>query len=134
MAIMLPPLLISATTVELWIIYLLSVPSLVVRKSARRLVKHKPKLETLREVVDEAVEAVVDVKAEQVMEILMGNVPLGMIISQRVPTLELQILKVPGKCIVLNAVGGMKHTLLSIMMSSSGLQLRSRCHHTILIG
>jgi hypothetical protein len=29
------------------------------RKSARRLAKHKPKLETLREVVDEAVEAMV---------------------------------------------------------------------------
>jgi hypothetical protein len=134
MVIMLPPLLISATTVELWIIYLLSVPSLVMRKNARRLAKHEPKLETLREVVDEAVEAVVVVEVEQVVEILMGNVLLEMIIPQRAPTLELQILKVLGKCIVLNAVGGMKHTLPSIMMSSSGLRLRSRCHHTILFG
>jgi hypothetical protein len=63
------------------------------RKSARRLAKHKPKLETLREVVDEAVEAVVVVEVEQVVEILMGmgNVHLGMIIPQRAPTLESQI-------------------------------------------
>jgi hypothetical protein len=88
MAIMLSPLLISATTVELWIIYLLSVPSLVMRKSAKRLAKHKPKLETLREVVNKAVEAVVVVEVEQVVENLMGNVFLGMIIPQRAPTLE----------------------------------------------
>jgi hypothetical protein len=75
MAIMLLPLLISVATVELWIIYLLSVLSLVMRKSARRLVKHEPKLETLREVVDKAVEAVVVVGVEQ-------------IIPQRAPTLE----------------------------------------------
>ncbi len=87
--IMLPPLLISGTTVELWIIYLLSVPSLVMRKSARRLAKHKPKLETLREVMDKAMEAVVIVEVEQVVEIQMGNVILGMIIPQRAPTLEL---------------------------------------------
>jgi hypothetical protein len=49
-------------------------------KSARRLVKHEPKLETLREVVDKAVEAVVVVEVEQVVEILMGNVLLEMII------------------------------------------------------
>ena len=84
--------------------------------------------------MDKAVKAVVVMEAEQVAEILMGNVLLGMIIPQRVPTQESQILKVPGKCIVLNAVGGMKHTLPSIMMSSSGLQLCSRCHHTILSG
>jgi hypothetical protein len=134
MAIMLLPLIISATTVELWIIYLLSVPSLVMRENARRLAKHEPKLETLREVLDKAVEAVVVMEAEQVVEILMGNVLLGMIIPRRAQTLESQILKVLGKCIVLNAVGGMKHTLPSIIMSSSGLWLRSRCHHTILIG
>ena len=93
-----------------------------------------PKLEKLREVMGKAVEAVVVVKVEQVVEILMGNVFLGMIIPQRAPTLELRILKVHRKCIVLNAGGGMKHTVPSIMMSSSGLRLRSRCHHTILIG
>jgi hypothetical protein len=88
MAIMLSPLSISATTVELWIIYLLSVPSLVMRKSARRLAKRKPKLETLREIMDEAVEAVVVVEVEHVVEILMGNMLLGMIIPRRAPTLE----------------------------------------------
>jgi hypothetical protein len=80
MAFMLPPLSISATTVELWIIYLLSVPSLMMRKSARRLAKYEPKLETLREVVDKAVEAVVVVEVEQVVEILMGKLLLQMII------------------------------------------------------
>jgi hypothetical protein len=97
MAIMLPPLLTSATTVELRIIYLLSVSSLVMRKSAKRLAKHEPKLETLREVMDEAVEAVLVVEVEQVVEILIENVLLGMIIPQSAPTLELRILKVLGK-------------------------------------
>jgi hypothetical protein len=87
-------------------------------ESARRLAKHEPKPETLREIMDKAVEAVVVVKVEQVVEILMGSMLLGMIIPRRTPTLELRILKVLGKCTVLNAVGGMKHTLPSIMMSS----------------
>ena len=100
-------------------------------KSARRLAKHEPRLKKLREVVDEAV---VDVEVEQVVEIVMGNVLLGMLIPQRAPTLESQTLMVLGKCIVPNAVGGMKHTLPSIMKSSNDLQLRSRCHHTILSG
>ena len=84
--------------------------------------------------MDKAVDALVVVEMEQVVEILMGNMLLEMIIPRRAPTQESQILKVLGKCIVLNAVGGMKHTLPSIVMSSSGLQLRSRCHHTILFG
>ena len=131
MAIMLLPPLPSATIVDLWIIKLPSVLSLAMKKSARRLAKHKPRLKKLREVVDEAV---VDVEVEQVMEILMGNMLLGVIIPRRVPTLESQTLMVLGKCIVPNAVGGMKHTLPSIMKSSNDLQLRSRCHHTILSG
>jgi hypothetical protein len=101
------------------------------KKSARRLAKHKPKLKKLRQVVDEAM---VDVEVEQVLEILMGNVLLGVIIPQRAPTLESQMLTVLGKCIVPNGVVGMKHTLPCIMKSSKGLQLRSRCHHTILSG
>jgi hypothetical protein len=35
------------------------------KKSARRLVKHEPKLKKLREVVDGAMEAVVDVEVER---------------------------------------------------------------------
>ena len=58
------------------------------KKSARRLVKHESKLKKLREVVDGAVEAVVDVEVEQFVEILMGNVLLGVIIPQRASTLE----------------------------------------------
>ncbi len=52
----------------------------MMRKSARRLAKYEPKLETLREVVDKAVEAVVVVEVEQVVEILMGKLLLQMII------------------------------------------------------
>jgi uncharacterized membrane protein len=96
-------------------------------KSARRLAKLEPRLKALREVVDKAV---VDVEVEQVVEILMGNVLLG-VIPRRAPTPESRTLMVLGKCIVPNAVGGMKHTLPSITKSSNDLQLRSRCHHTI---
>jgi hypothetical protein len=46
------------------------------------------------EVVDEAV---VDVEVEQVVEILMGNVLLGVIIPRRAPTLESRMLMVLGK-------------------------------------
>ena len=57
------------------------------RKSARRLVKRVPKQGTLSEVaVVEAVEVVMDKEVEQVAEILMGNVLLGVIVSQRAPT------------------------------------------------
>ena len=57
-------------------------------KSARRLVKRVPKQGTLREVVVvKAVEVVMDVEVEQVAEILMGNVLLGVIVLQRTPTL-----------------------------------------------
>ena len=56
------------------------------------------------------------------------------IIPRMAPTLESQTLTVLGKCIVPNVVGGIKHTLPSIMKSSNSLQLRSRCHHTILSG
>ena len=69
------------------------------KKSARRLMKHEPKLKKLREVVDGAMEAVVDVEVEQFVEILMGNVLLGVIIPRRAPTLESRTLTVLGKCI-----------------------------------
>ena len=74
----------SVTTVELWIIYLRSAPSLMMWKSARRLVKHVPKQETLREVaVVEAAEVVMDEEVEQVAE----NVLLGVKVPQKAPTL-----------------------------------------------
>jgi hypothetical protein len=99
-------------------------------KSARRLAKLEPRLKALREVLDKAV---VDVEVVQVVEILMGNVLLG-VIPRRAPTPESRTLMVLGKFIVPNEVGGMKHTLPSITKSSNDLQLRSRCHHTILSG
>jgi hypothetical protein len=64
------------------------------KKSARRLARHEPRLKKLMEVVDEAV---VDVEVEQVVEILMGNVLLGVIIPRRAPTLESRMLMVLGK-------------------------------------
>jgi hypothetical protein len=83
-----PWLSTSATIVELSIIYLLSAPSLMMRRSARRLAKRvlKPRV-TLREakVVEEAVEAVVAAEVEQVAE-TRGNVLLGMV-TRKAPTL-----------------------------------------------
>jgi hypothetical protein len=74
--------------VELSIIYLLSAPSLMMRRSARRLAKRvlKPRV-TLREakVVEEAVEAVVAAEVEQVAE-TRSNVLLGMV-TRKAPTL-----------------------------------------------
>jgi hypothetical protein len=64
------------------------------KKSARRLARHEPRLKKLMEVMDEAV---VDVEVEQVVEILMGNVLLGVIIPRRAPTLESRTLMVLGK-------------------------------------
>jgi hypothetical protein len=75
-------LITSATIVELLIIYLLSAPSLVMRRSARRLVMHVLwQKRTLRgvEVDVEAVEAVVDVE----LVVKKGNVLLGMMTAQR---------------------------------------------------
>ena len=69
---MLLPPSTSVTLVELWIIDLQS--ALVMRKSARRLVKRVPKQGTLREVVVvDAGEVVMDVEVDQVAEILMCN-------------------------------------------------------------
>ena len=69
------------TTVEIQTISLQSAPSLVMRKSARRLAKSvlKPRL-TMKEVevVAEAVDAVLVVEVEQVAE-TRGNVLLGII-------------------------------------------------------
>jgi hypothetical protein len=76
-----PWLSTSATIVELLIIYLLSAPSLMMRRSARRLAKRvlKPRV-TLTEakVVEEAVGAVVVAEVEQVA-VTRGNVLLGMV-------------------------------------------------------
>ena len=83
-----PWLSTSATIVELSIIYLLSAPSLMMRRSARKLAPRvlKPRV-TLREakVVEEAVEAVVAAEVEQVAE-TRGNVLLGMVM-RKAPTL-----------------------------------------------
>jgi hypothetical protein len=83
-----PWLSTSATIVELSIIYLLSAPSLMMRRSARRLAKRvlKPRV-TLKEakVVEEAVGDVVVVEVEQVAE-TRGNVLLGMV-TRKAPTL-----------------------------------------------
>ena len=131
LGIMLLPLSTSVATVELWIIYLQSVPSLVMRKSARRLVKRVPKQGTLREVaVVEAVEVVMDMEVEQVVE----NVLLGVIVLQKAPTPVCCTSKVLGRCIVLNVVGGMKHTLPSITKLRKCLPQHSRCQHTIRFG
>ena len=76
------PFLTSATIVELLIIYLLSDPSLVMRRSARRLVMRvlwQKRMLREVEVAMEAVEAVVDV--ELVAE--TGSVLLGMKTAQR---------------------------------------------------
>jgi hypothetical protein len=74
--------------VELSIIYLLSAPSLMMRRSARRLAKRvlKPRV-TLKEgkVVEEAVGDVVVAEVEQVAE-TRGNVLLGMV-TRKAPTL-----------------------------------------------
>ena len=73
----------SVKTAELWIIYPRSAPSLLMRKIARRLVKHVPKQGTLRKVVVvEAVEVVMDEEVEPVTE----NVLLGVIVPQKAPT------------------------------------------------
>ena len=84
LGIMLLPLSTSVTTLDLWIIYLRSAPSLVMRKSARRLVKCVPKQGALTEVVVmEAVEVVMDKEMEQVAE----NVLLGVRVPQKAPAL-----------------------------------------------
>jgi hypothetical protein len=86
-----PWLSTSATIVELLIIYLLSAPSLMMRRSARKLAKRvlKPRV-TLREakVVEEAVEAVEAVVAAEVEQVAetRGNVLLGMV-TRKAPTL-----------------------------------------------
>ena len=69
----------SVTTVEIPIISPLSAPSLVMRKSARRLVSCESRHGALLEVeVIKAVEVVVDVGMDQVAgQILKGNVLLG---------------------------------------------------------
>jgi hypothetical protein len=80
-----PWLSTSATIVELSIIYLLSAPSLMMRRSARKLATRvlKPRV-PLREakVVEEAVVAA---EVEQVAE-TRGNVLLGMV-TRKAPTL-----------------------------------------------
>jgi 5,10-methylene-tetrahydrofolate dehydrogenase/methenyl tetrahydrofolate cyclohydrolase len=86
---MLLPLSTSVTTVELWIIYLQSAPSLVMRKSARRLVSCEPSQGLLMEgEVEEAKVVVVDVGMDQVAgQILKGNVLLGTV-QQKATLLE----------------------------------------------
>jgi hypothetical protein len=79
---MLPLSSTSVTTVELLIIYLQSAPSLLMRQSARRLVKHVPKQGNLKE--DEVVEAVEVVMDEEAVEVA-ENVLLGMKVLQTAP-------------------------------------------------
>jgi len=83
LGIMLLPPSTSVTTVDLRIIYLRSAPSLMMRKSARRLEKSAPKQGTLREVaVVEAVEVVMDEEVKQVAE----NMLLGVKVPKKSPT------------------------------------------------
>ncbi len=79
----------SVTTVAIPIISLLSAPSLAMRKSARKLGKHRQRHGTLREVeVVEAVEVEVAAEVVQVVGLILeGSMLLGTI-QGKATTLE----------------------------------------------